>query len=628
MATQIQQVNIFKSGSHTLFDDEQIPKDASSGSLNWLTRDGRIELIRGRELLGNSGSTGAIYAQHVGYKINGTAVHFRKAGTKIQYLNGSTWTDVITGLTETADYTFNNYQSLAGSFVYIFGVDGIYKICTANPASYSSLYDATKNYKGFALIDKGRTILWNNPKDPTGFYYSWIDNQRAVSGATGVYTSVSSEAITDVSSGTLAFKAGGSTRTCFAVQITDTSSGEVFTDDYNGVLTGSLGSTGTINYTTGAFTISGQSGAGTANYQWENSNLRGITDFTYSATRVAGEGSFLRQDLNGTPIKTVIALDGQYFSIKTDSCYQVNLNADDVTISNTVFRTDIGVSTLRSAIGTSQGIMFLNSINQTEPKLQILQRNPLGDNFDVKTLFQHFKFEDYQFDDVCLDTWDRYVLVACKNGADANDTLILCDPLANTVDPTYYGARCFSKVEGLLYAGDSITLNTYQLFSGFDDLTLPIENYWDSNGEKYGSDVLKKTKRYRFKGKIDAGQEIEVYISYDNENFNQIGVILGTGDYVDYSDSETIGTNMLGVQTVGGSGSVEVFGFLLEIKVHSTKFRKRKFRFKAVNIGYCSIEQITDFDIWTYQDKLPSKYRIKQNVNPLTGTTDNANPSY
>ena len=626
MATKSQQVNIFKSGLHTLLDDEQIPKDASSGSSNWLTRDGHIELIRGRQLLGDSGLSGAIYAQHVGYKINGTAVHFRKAGTKIQYLNSATWTDVITSLTETADYTFNNYQSLAGAFVYIFGVDGIYKIATANPASYTSLYDATKNYKGFALIDKGRTILWNNAKDPSGFYYSWIDNQRAVSGATGVYTAVSAE-VTAGTSGTLAFKGGGATRTCFAIQLTITASGQVYTDDYNGILTGSLGGTGTINYTTGAWTVTA-GGAGTVNYQWENSNLRGITDFNYSATRVAGEGSFLRQDLNGTPIKTVIPLDGQYFSIKKDCCYQVNLNADDVTVTNTVFRTDIGVSTLRSAIGTSKGIMFLNSLNQSEPKLQILARNPLGDNFDVTTLFQQFKFEDYIFDDVVLDTWDRYVLIGCKDGTDTNNTLLLCDPLANTVDSTYYGARCFSKVSGLLYAGDSITMNTYELFSGFDDLGLEIDNYWDSNGEKYGSDTLKKTKRYRFKGTIDIGQSIGVYISYDDENFSKIGTILGTGDYVDYSDSDTIGTNMLGAQSIGGAGSVEVFGFLLEIKVHSTKFRKRKIRFVAEAIGYCSIEQITDFDIWAYQERLPSKYRIKQNVSVSGLVTDEDNPEY
>ncbi len=619
------QVNIFKSGIHNLLDDEQIPSDASSDSLNWLTKDGHIELMRGRTLLGNTGDIGAIYAQHIGYKINGTAVYFRKAGTKIQYLNGTTWTDVITGLTETADYVASNYQSLAGSFVYFFGVDGIYKIAVANPSSYASLYSSSVNFKGYAFIDKGRTILWNNAKDPSGLYFSWIDNQRGVSGSTGVYTSVSSEA-TAGTSGTLAFKAGGSTRTCFAIQITITASGEIYTDDYNGVLTGSLGGTGTINYMTGDWTVT-SGGAGTANYQWEDSNLRGVTDFRFSATRVAGEGFFLRQDFNGTPIKTVLGLDGQYFSLKSDCSYQVNIDANDTTVKNDLFRTDIGVKNLRSAIGTSQGIVFLNTLNATEPKIQLLARNPLGDNFDVTPLFAQFKFEDFDYSDVALDTWDRYVLVACRKNADTNNRILMCSVQQKTVDVVNYGARCFAKNTGNLYCGDSITQQSYELFTGFDDLGLNIENYWDSNGEKYGTDVLKKTKKFRFKGTIDAGQSVAVYVSYDNGDWTQIGVILGTGDYVDYSDSETIGVNMLGVQTIGGSGVVDVFGFLLEIKVHSTKFRKRKIRFQAQAIGYVSIGQITDFDIWTYQDKLPNKYRQKQNVNPITGSTDNANPS-
>lgn len=70
--------------------------------------------------------------------------------------------------------------------------------------------------------------------------------------------------------------------------ITDTSTGEVFTDNFSGVLSGTLGGTGTINYMTGAFTTS-QSGAGTVNYQWEMTNNKGVTDFTKSATRLAGE---------------------------------------------------------------------------------------------------------------------------------------------------------------------------------------------------------------------------------------------------------------------------------------------------------------------------------------------------
>ncbi len=84
------------------------------------------------EVIGATGTAGNSI-QHTGYKVNGDKVLFRKAGTKVQYYNGSTWQDVITGLTENAPITFANYSSLAGAFVFIFSTDGIYKIVTANP---------------------------------------------------------------------------------------------------------------------------------------------------------------------------------------------------------------------------------------------------------------------------------------------------------------------------------------------------------------------------------------------------------------------------------------------------------------------------------------------------------------
>ena len=53
----------------------------------------------GRVALGDEGVSGKVYKLHVAYNVNGTAIFYRKTNTKIQYLNGSTWTDVITGLT-------------------------------------------------------------------------------------------------------------------------------------------------------------------------------------------------------------------------------------------------------------------------------------------------------------------------------------------------------------------------------------------------------------------------------------------------------------------------------------------------------------------------------------------------
>jgi len=610
-------VPAFTKGTHNLLQGELVPPDAATDSTNWMTRDGKIVLAYGRTTQGGDGAAGRNYGEHTAYKVDGTAVRFRKVDTKVQYLNGTTWTDVITGLVA-GDCTFSNYQSLAGSFVYIFDpLNGIYKICVANPGSHSVLYDAAKNFKGYAIIDKGRSYLWGREQDPTGLYYSWADNQLGVSGATGVYTTVTNEAITAVESGTLAFKAGGATRTCFNVRITDTSSSEVFTDNYNGVLIGSGGTNvGTINYTTGEFTITGQTGAGTATYQWENSNLRGVTDFSFSATRLPGEGNIIRQDDGGDKIRVVIPYEGSYYSLKARSVYKLTISSADslAGTSNELIRSDVGINSLRAATGTSAGIIFMNTANPTEPRLHILEKNPYGDNILLKPLFPHYNFANFNFDDVMVSTWDKYIIVACAEETEENDRLLLCDLQTSTVDKTTYGIRCVAKSGNFLYGGDPVSNTTYELFTDFDDLGLRVENEWIGAPTLLETTRLKKVKRMRFKGEITPDQAIEVYISRDNGDWLIVGTILGSGDYIDYSTSFSVGTTLVGSGPIGGNDEVPVYTFYMQLKLKGEKFRQRRVKFIATGIGYCALQQITDFDILEFEEKIPKTYRNKQNV--------------
>lgn len=627
MAVRKNTINAFGSGTHNRVDSEDIPKDAASRSLGWLTKDGRIELMGGRQLIGAAGATGKSSGEHVAYKTTGEVVRFRAiydgTNSKIQYLNSSSvWTNTITGLLG-SDFTFSNYASLAGNFVYVSSPeDGIFKIVTANPGSYVALYASATNFKGYNFIDKGRMIMWGVDDDPTGLYGSTIDPQDS-----GVYTTVASEAITAVESGTLAFKAGGATRTCFGVSITDTSSGEVFTDNYDGTLTGDAGGTGTINYMSGAFTITGQTGAGTADYQWEDSNSGGITDFTKSSPRQASEGFIVRQDAGGDAIKVVIPFDGSYFSFKERSVYQFTPDAADESPTNQLIRTDIGIESLRGATPTSRGIVFFDTANPTEPTPSILQRNLNGDNFTTVELFPQFKFANYTYNDVALDTWDEYVLIACANGTTENNTLLLCNMRKNTVDVAPYGVRTFAKSGGFLYGGDVVSQSTYELFTGFDDLSTKIENEWIGVGDTMGSDVLKRVKRMRFRGLIDQDQSVSVYISTENGDWQKVGSILGSGDYVDYSGSNAIGTTVVGNEVVGGS-DVPVYSFLMELKVKYGRFRKRQVKLVAEGYGYIAIEMLEDFDVWIYSDKIPVSYRIKQNVSIDGTSTDQADPEY
>lgn len=611
-------VQKFISGTHSVIDPENIPIDAAQDSKNWITKDGIIELVRGREIVGTEGTVGTYTNDHWGYKADGTKVHFRKAGTKVQVDISGTWTDVITGLTETAKYTFSNYQSLAGTFVYVTGIDGLYKIHTANPTSYTSMYNSTKNFKGQSIIVTARMHMWDLPNDKTGHYGSYIDAQDST-----VYTTVSGEATTSLT-GTLAFKGGGATRTCFGVVITLTGTGEVYTDNNNGVLTGSLGGTGTINYTSGAYTMSA-AGVGTATYQWEDSNIKGITDFTKSSTRLAGEGFMFRQDEGGDAIQQIlVAPDGSFISLKSQSAYQLTIDNTDTNATNLVFRKDIGVLSKTGAVSTGFGIIFMNTANPNKPELTILEKNPIGDNLVPRVLFPQFQFSNFVYDeDTVVDFFDRYVVISCKSVADLeNDTLLMGNVNSNTVDRTYYGLSCISKNEGYLYGGSPFELTSYRIFVGFDDLDNSIDNYWTGKDELYDSESLKKFRKLRLKGYIQAGQSYQVYVNYDNTGFQLVGTILSSGSYVDYNDPIMVGAHMVGDGEVGGSGGTTAFSYFTELKMKCPKFRKRTIKIIALGIGYVSIDTLNDWDILKFENRLPKGSRQKQHVD-LSGSPVN-----
>lgn len=636
---QNREIQAFTKGTENLLNSELINQDAASDSLNFYNQDGKLVLIPGKLLIGASGVVGSVTGETFGTKVDGTAVHWRKIGTVIQYDAGTlavpNWTTTITGLTSTADYSFTNYSSLSGSFTFAIGLDGIYKMNNAVPKSFISLYSSAVNYKGKAFIDKGRMVLWDIPTGKTTLRLSQLDTIVVTGG-----TAVSGEATTSLT-GTLAFKAGGATRDCFNVTITLSGTGEVYSDNMLGALTGTLGGTGTINYITGAYTVS-NAGVGTAVYRWEDSNASGgITNFTYSSTRIAGEGLRVLQDEGGDPIINVVIGPNGYYSMKQQSAYQFTIDSTDLVTTNKVYRKQMGVQSYRGSLSTSQGVLFINTNNSEKPEMTVLQPNLAGDSLVPKVLFPQFKFANYKFDDASFQAYERYVLVACKTlNATNNDTILMCDLTAGTVNITNYAGRTFANNNSLLYMGSSITQNVYQLFTGFDDDTYAIQNYWIGKGEtmaihsrslKYAAfgQSLKKYRKMRLKGGISLNQSYEVYISYDDAGFQLVGTVLGTGSYVDYSSPQTIGSNFVGDAQIGGDSLTAIYPYFVEIRLKKMpKFRKRTVKFVALGIGYMHIEYQMDYDLSLYEEKLPSRFRQKQNVSLNGATINNANPSF
>lgn len=611
----------YVSGIQNKIPAEDIKREAGADGMNWFSTDGVLELVRGRALVGAAGSLGGVFGQIFAPKRNGTKVHYRKINTKIQYFDGTTWQDVITGLTAGANYTFSSYISQLGAFVYASGVDGLYKMATANPASFKQMYDATKNYKGFSIINDQRMFMWDvsSPNiDKTAVYMSKIDPQGTN------YTTVTNEVLgasgSTTYTGTLAAVTG--VRFCRITTITGTTGAgvETFTDNGSGVLTGSLGGTGTINYATGAYSVTFHAvttaGNIEATYQWEDSNVGGVTDFTFSAPRVAGEGDIIPQEYLGEPIQNILVFEGKYYSFKKTCVYELDLTIDDTNATNKVYRSDIGIPSMRACISTGKGMVYLDTANPDKPILSILQRNPIGGNLEPVNLTPLFKWENYTFDECNVDTWGENIIINAKgSGFTKNNLLFLVNTAQNySVDITGYGGNTSAKNEGILYIGDSISDSVYEVFTGFDDLSDVIDNYWDGKAEDYNNDLLKRFRFLRLKGLIDPAQSIEVWGNFDYAGFTQLGTIVGTGSYVDFTDPQTIGENIIGTLTIGGDEQAIAYPYLLEIRCRVPKFRVRQLRFIARGIGYASVQWTIDVDILKFDQRIPVRNRQKQHV--------------
>lgn len=564
------EIKKFASGVHNREDNEDTPKDSAKDSLNWVTIDGRLELARGKVTVGTEGVAGSCPAIHIGYKSTGVAILWRKIATKIQYFNVTTWVDVVTGLNPNDIYVFSNYSSLTGAWTFAGGPGGLFKFANANPNDYIQLYSSSDFFCGYPLIDKARMYLWGISKDQTSLYRSFIDVQRAGTS----FTQISNENLASgngsqtVFSGTLSFKSGNPKGNCGLVTIKCIDvGGEIFTDDKNGNLKGSVGGVGTINYITGAWSVIflaiplNASNNIQAIYVWENSTSKGIADFTYSASRLAGEGDVIRQDEGGDAIQQlVIGIDGNYYSLKKQSAYQHKYTDDDKTFNNQVVRRNIGVLTRKSSVTTGRGVVFINTANPDRPQLTVLEKNPLGDDILATELIPHFSWEKFDYSDAFMETYGQFVIMSCRSqGSIVNDRTLVIDIVKNTVDITNYGMKSLSKDSGVLYGGSPHTQTVYKILNGFDDDGYVIQNNWDSKYETYGVRRLKKYRRLRYRGEIDPAQYVEVYADFDGAGYALIGTIRGDATYVNRSSPSSVGTTMIGDSAVGGDGSAQLY---------------------------------------------------------------------
>lgn len=639
----------FRYGLIDSIEAQSIPRGASSRSLNFLTSGVKVELRRGYQLLGlteNSG-VGKITGLGVGKKPDGTDILFRTRKRKIEYYDTATddWievgsdtmsADVVATDSLGEDISIQPYSNATGPQIWFNSPNcGPLKIMTANPGSITNMYVSGTNFKGYMRIKQGRMWVWNrsgNPKNRIDLFASHLDVR-----ADSDYTQITAEVV--AASGTLAFKAAGARRICFQVVITVTASGEVFTDNGDGTLTGSLGTTGaTINYTSGAYA---GVGIGTADYRWADDAAAavtpptaasaGIANFLYTvAARVATEGFILKQSLGGD-FQNLMSLNGSEYCLHKTATWVVTISSDDATLTNLIFRSRVGIPNHRAAVESGDGIYYIDDTDENDVHFRRLTINYQGTEVTPDSISRQFKvadvkvgvnLNDYRFDLAAAVEFGNYVLFACrtKNSA-TNNRVFIYNKVNKAFDVTDWCVSSFAIYDGNLVAGDSVTDNVYTLFSGTDDNQSNITGYWESSLDNMGFGGLKRLVEITIGGEIGPEQSVKLSMSVDNGPYVEVksdsdmdaGVyaIEGDGDYVDRTQSVNVGAFTLGRGEVGGGGDgLSAYNYRRTLKVSLGKFEYLKFKLEPQALGYFSLSEMTYADVRIKSSKIPARYRV------------------
>ena len=571
-------VKSFNQGTITrIQDDAPLPKGAASDSQNWLSKGDRIELRGGQVLMGTEVSgNGRITGLKVGMRADGTQVPFWSHTRKVKYYDSATadWIEVGSNIIGTdasgEDFVFDQYSAISGYFIFGGGPNTTtFKIPVANPGS--SVDQVITTFRGYPRIRKNRTWLVNRQDsatgaDSTGVYGSYIDKDE-LSDFTQITAEVLGASGSTTYTGALAAKAAGAKRTCMYPVITGTTGAgvETFQEDRNGVLTGNLGGTGTINYATMAYSVTFNGvvtgGNVEASYYWEDSTSTGILDFSHSGTRTAGQGFRFAQNEGGN-VQAIGSIGSSDYVFHQNKTYKIDLTLDDTNATNETFRGRLGIPYHRAMKETGDGILYMDTLDLNEPAFRILKPGDFSTDVKPQSLSDQLDLTPYEFDTAFVGQWGIYDFFFCRTkNSTVNDTLFMRHRKWGIWDRIKVRGAVQDEYNGTFLVGDSAGNNVYTLFSGYADEDSVIDNYWISGEDLLGVEGIKQANLLVVGGQIARDQAIKVSASLDGGAFVELRsatditdgkhAIDGRGSYVNSGGQVLIGNPTIGSTEIG-----------------------------------------------------------------------------
>jgi hypothetical protein len=600
-------------------DTKTLKPGIATQNKNWSTGKfgDHIELRRGKLLLGQTrqNGSGKITGLGVGTRYDGVQVPFFSHGKKLKYYDSTLddtveiGSDILGTAADGEDVWFAPYSNLAGSIMYVGSPNGgTFKIPVANPGS--AVNQNITNFRfGSLTFGRGRsfagqrngTTAGNN--DKTGMYLSKLDH--ALLSDFPAQTTGEAYGTGDGSTKTFAHNLAGITGVYTGMYVSVTDGTETFVDDRNGSMVGNLGGTGTVNYATGAVSVTfatapANLAAITCSYYKEDATTT-VLNFDTSAP-AAGQAKIYRQDDGGNFMAALPFLDITYcfHLLKT---WALTVALDDTTSTNLPYRA-LGIPYPRAAKETPDGILCLDLSNPNDPKVRRLEIGQNTTNLTIvpTSISDALDLSTNTFTYAVAFRWGDNEIVCCQESVNGvansyNTVFYVHNKFSGAWDMLDYNITCLAIYNGALIGGDAVSNNVYTLFSGFDDDEGVIDNHWQDGQLNLKTDNLKRANFMRVQGLIQKDQSIDVSIVLDDGEPVTVFTIEGDGDYVDQGINTAIGSVTIGSEVIGGGGEATAHPFDVTFPIHTDIFQYISARFEAKEIGYAAINAYTYKDI-------------------------------
>jgi len=595
--------------------DYEINEGAASNISGFIALGDRVETLRGRQKIGSSLEVNATNSvAWTGVRQDGTQVLYRFFNTTLQYLNGSTWTNIKTDFTAGGKVYFQNYTVRAYSLVILLhSIDGWFLLNPANPSTIvvqNVIMPAglsAKLARGLFKI-KNRRIYVLSQLDNTTVYVSKYG--KSITSATAVTGENLGASGQTTYTGTLANVQP------FNVSVV-VAGGVTLTDNGNGLLTGTGGS-GTINYLTGAYTLNYSAptpASPIASYSYMTETNGGLFDFSFTTPiRLAGEGNFFTIPQLGGGLRNIFFYDSLTYIFKSSAVYVLDdSNPDDTKWTITLFRENLGSASAYAGVESGEGIYFVDE----EPKFRRLSYEARALRVVPQSMSDELSIDVF-FSNASAFKYLQFILFSGRTPeANANDVTYVYDEKRSQFTVLPFGFSSFTQYNNQLVATDSTSSTTYYLLKGnFNDNAI-LEAVWEGKNTLLGTNEIKKLKRLIFEGLIDETQTVSFFVSYDDNEYIEVGTLKGTDSNV-YSLSDSEDDLPVGEEIVGGQGlePVKILGannsskrYIKEIRITSPKFYRIKLKIKTSGYGYFSFNSVRFFDLREVGSRLPQIFR-------------------